>query len=195
MKEIILASKSPYRKELLERLGIKFKCIPSDFDESELKKELKDPTELSQKLSFHKAQSLQKSHPESLIIGSDQVCYFKDKFLSKTGSKALSIKQLDRLQGSVHYLYTSYCILYENKKIHHTNVTRLSMKPLSLNQLKSYVETDNPIDCAGSYKLEKNGISLMNDIETTDSTAIVGLPLIQLSKDLEQFGIMIPPAS
>lgn len=195
MEKIILASKSPYRKELLSRLGIKFEIEASDFDEGPLKQKLTDPEELSQALSYHKALTVQKKHLDSLIIGSDQVCYFNEEFLSKTGSKTLSIRQLDRLQGNVHYLYSSYCLLLNDRKILHTNVTKLTMKQLSSTQIKQYVDQDNPVDCAGSYKLERQGISLMEKVETTDYTAIIGLPLMALSKDLNQLGVMVPPAN
>ena len=194
MKEIILASKSPYRKELLQRLGIDFTCINSEYDESILKNKMKDPRELAQKLAIGKARNIQDHHKSSIIIGSDQVCCHDGIILGKTGSIAKSFEQLKSMQGSEHQLITSYCLLFDDQEIVRTNTTKLVMRSLTDQQIKNYLSADNPIDCAGSYKLELNGISLMSDIQTTDYTAIIGLPLIQLANDLNSIGVNIPPA-
>ena len=193
MKDIILASKSPYRRELLERLGIQFSCTNSEFDETPLKMAISDPHELTQKLAIAKARSVQPDHKSSIIIGSDQVCYHNGIILGKTGSINKSFKQLKSMQGSEHLLITSYCILDGDEEIVRTNTTKLEMRPLSDEQIKNYLSTDNPIDCAGSYKLELNGIGLMKSIQTSDYTAIIGLPLIMLANDLNNIGISVPP--
>ena len=193
MTDIILASKSPYRKELLSRLIDNFKCVDSNYDESSLKKQIKDPIELSRQLSYQKAVAVQRKSPKSLIIGSDQVCVFNKEVLSKTGDLELSKEQLLKLQGKTHQLITSYVILYENTNITRTVITELTMRVLSENQVKKYLITDNPIDCAGSYKLEMKGISLFKYIKTEDYTSIIGLPLITLGSDLIKLGVCIPP--
>jgi len=193
MKEIILASKSVYRKQLLERLGIAFTCSESDFDETPLKKSIKDPVELTQKLAIAKAQKVQMLHNHAIIIGSDQVCYHNGKVLGKTGSIDKSFEQLKSMQGSTHELITSYCILFDGQEIVRTNITKLEMRKLSDLQIKNYLSSDNPVDCAGSYKLELNGISLMSNIETSDYTAIIGLPLVCLANDLNKIGVLVPP--
>ena len=173
MSNLILASKSPYRKQLLEKLGVSFKCVDSGFDETPLKKLNIEFIELSQKLAKAKALSVLTNFPDSIIIGSDQVCCLDKMRLSKAGTKEKAIEQLSLLSGRTHYLHTSYCLLSET-------------------QIKKYVDQDNPIDCAGSYKLEEHGISLMESVKTSDHTAIIGLPLIGLSKDLAEFGIITP---
>lgn len=194
MKKIILASKSPYRKQLLERLGIPFSCITADFDENPLKDKISDPIELTRQLSLGKAKSIQSIVDKNcIIIGSDQVCHFDGQNLGKTGSLDKSLEQLIQMQGKEHQLITSYALVCEDKFIVKTNITKLKMKKLTKNQIKNYLTADNPIDCAGSYKLELNGISLMEKIETNDHTAIIGLPLVELSNDLITFGISIPP--
>lgn len=192
MTKVILASKSPYRKQLLERLNFDFDCMNSDFDERPLKEKINDPYELTRQLSVAKARAIEKNYPTSIIIGSDQVCYFEGEILGKTGNYEKSLKQLAHMSGKEHELYTSYAIIFNGKQILHTNITKLKMKNLTELQLKKYLSTDNPIDCAGSYKLELKGISLMEEIDTVDETAIIGIPILSLSKDLSKLGITIP---
>lgn len=192
MKKIILASKSPYRKELLQRLGTSFECQNSNVDEDILKSQIDDPIKLSVELSIAKAKSVQMDNPDAIIIGSDQICYFQGEMLGKTGSLDKSELLLQRLQGREHHLYTSYAIISGDALRTHTNKTTLKMRELSPEQIKKYLRDDNPIDCAGSYKLELKGISLFSEIRTDDSTAIVGLPLLKLGTDLNQMGIQVP---
>lgn len=192
MNRIILASKSPYRKAQLERLDIDFEAIESGYDEDYLKKNIFDPYDLTRQLSVAKAEMLVERYPEAIIIGSDQVCYFDGKILGKTGSYDKSLEQLRQMSGKTHELYTSYAIIYKDIKVIETNITKIKMKNLSESQLKNYLSIDNPIDCAGSYKLELKGISLMEEIVTDDHTAIIGIPLLSLSKNLNKIGIPIP---
>ena len=112
--------------------------------------------------------------------------------LGKTGSLDKSYEQLMKMQGQEHTLITSYCILSKDNEVIRTNITKLKMRSLNSLQVKNYLREDNPIDCAGSYKLELKGISLMEKIETSDHTAIVGLPLIMLGNDLSDLGHQIP---
>lgn len=195
MKRIILASKSPYRKQLLTRLGIQFDCIDSGLDESILKAQINNPIELTRALALEKARKVAKLHPQALIIGSDQVCHLDGEILGKTGSLEGSFEQLMKLQGKKHELVTSYVIIDGEEELINTNITELYVRNLNENQVKKYLSVDNPIDCAGSYKLELNGISLFKQIKTVDQTAIVGLPLISLAEDLNKLGYSIPPES
>ena len=193
MMRIILASKSPYRKELLKRLGIEFECVNSHLDENLLKSEIKDPVKLTQALALEKAKIVAKEYNDAVVIGSDQVAHLGQEILGKTGSYEGSIEQLLKLQGKNHELITSYAIIFKGKELVRTNKTTLTMRRLDISQIKKYLSNDNPIDCAGSYKLELNGISLFKNIETSDHTAIIGLPLIELGNDLNDLGISIPP--
>jgi len=191
--EIILASSSPYRKDLLSKLGIDFKCISPDIDESIIKMNTSySVEEKAIKLSVEKAKAIAKDYPECLIIGSDQICHFEDQIFSKTLNIDKSFELLSFLSGKTHQLTTAYSILKDGKITSHCNVTSLKMRDLNSLQIKNYLRKDNPIDCAGSYKLELNGIGLFSEIKTDDHTAIIGLPLIQLGKDLESFGLSIP---
>lgn len=166
--------------------------MPSDFDESILKREITDIQELTRQLALKKAEIIAKDHKDALVIGSDQVCSFNGQILGKTGSLTKSFDQLKQMQGKEHELTTSYVIINNGLKRFHTNVTRLHMRDLSDAQIKFYLTLDNPVDCAGSYKLELNGISLFKKIDTDDYTSIIGLPLINLANDLILEGISVP---
>lgn len=192
MKKLILASSSPYRKALLERLGLKFECISPDVDEDKFKDLIKDPIELAQTLAKEKAMAIAKSHPEAIIIGSDQLLHFEGQNLGKAGTLEKAFDQLKMLSGKSHQLVTSFCILHPEGEHLETNVTTLKMRNLSDAGIKNYLISDNPIDCAGSYKLELKGISLFEKIDTDDHTAIIGLPLLSVGSVLIGLGIEIP---
>lgn len=187
--KLILASSSPFRKKLLERLGLSFDVFSPQIDEDFWKKNLspssENATKLSQELAYQKALETQKNFPDARIIGSDQVGYCASSFLDKPLSKEKAEEQLAFLAEKTHELHTSFCLLEKNKKTIYTDTSFLTMKKLSKEKIKAYIEKDNPISCAGSYKLESLGISLFEKIETHDYTAIIGLPLLQLSKELK----------
>lgn len=191
MSKLILASKSPYRKELLNKLNIPFECIDPKFNEIPLKNIYINPKVLTQKLAIGKAKAVTEFIQDAVIIGSDQVCSINGKILGKTGCLKKSFEQLKMMQGKTHQLITSYCILAGDQEIVRTNITELEMRQLSDEQIKKYLSIDNPIDCAGSYKLELNGIGLMKNIKTEDHTAIIGIPLMQLGNDLEGVGFRL----
>lgn len=191
MTQIILASKSPYRKNLLSQILDQFECVNSQIDEAILKNQIKDPVELSVKLSQEKAIKVQERHKDSIIIGSDQVCYFNNQILGKPKTQSNAERMLNEMQGSSHQLITSYAIYKDSKVITHTNTTTLTMRTLTPQQVSDYIKQDSPLDCAGSYKLEQKGIALFEKVETCDHTAIIGLPLIQLTTDLIKLGAKI----
>lgn len=191
--KIILASSSKYRKELLSKLGLSFECISPDVDEDSIK--LNNNLSFKDKavaLAILKANTIAENYPDAIVIGSDQICHDDNKIFSKSGSIERSFEILKSLSGKIHYLTTAYCIKKANKTITHANVTTLKMRKLSDLQIKNYLSIDKPIDCAGSYKLEQNGISLFESVQTDDYTAIIGLPIIQLGNDLSLLGISIP---
>lgn len=191
--KIILASASKYRKELLEKLGISFECIAADIDETPIKNRYDLSIEQRAiELACAKAKAIQVDYPNSLVIGSDQICHMDNEIFSKSGSIEKSQEILEKLSGKTHYLSTAYCIAHSDIYVTHINTTALKMRNLSSLQIKKYLRLDNPIDCAGSYKLELNGISLFEKVETQDYTAIVGLPLVQLGNDLNKMGITVP---
>jgi septum formation protein len=189
---IILASQSPYRKELLERLNLSFTCSPAHIDEESIWKTISSPLEISIELARMKALKVLSTSPSSLVIGSDQVISLDGAIFGKPKTRENAIKQLLTLQKSPHQLITSVCIATESKTINFSNQTKLTIrKDLSREDISSYVSKDHPLDCAGSYKIEGMGIALFEKVETTDFTSIIGLPLMELSKHLKSFGIEV----
>ena len=193
MKNIILASSSPYRKALLERLGITFECISPDVDEDRYKNEISDPIKLAQVLGQVKAQVIAEKYPDSIVIGSDQLGHLEGNILSKPHNHENAFKQLKTMQGKEHQLITSVTISHLGNSTTFTNITKLKMKELSDEQINFYLRKDKPFDCAGSYKLELCGIALFESIQTDDQTAIIGLPLLETARTLCNLGVVIPP--
>lgn len=189
--KMILASSSVFRKELMEKLKIDFSCEDSKIDEESFKDQNLSPTELAKTLAFEKANSLAHKYPEAIIIGSDQVCFCDDQIFGKPVTFEKAKEQLGFLNGKTHYLYTAYCLLYRQKKIIHCNTTTLQMKHLSTTQIENYIRKDEPFYCAGSYKIESLGIALFDRVETSDWSAIIGLPMQNLIKDLTELGVTI----
>lgn len=189
MKELILASKSPYRKELLQRLGIPFKTQNSNVDEDAIKDQGIAPLELAKVLAKAKTKSVLQENPDAIVIGSDQLGHHNGEILGKPGTIDRAIDQLMSMQNSTHELITSVCVMSNEKTIEFTNITRLTMKSLSEQQIRNYLDKDQPFNCAGSYMIEKAGIALFEKVETDDFNAIVGLPLIELVKTLKEFEI------
>ncbi|MEX0797809.1 MAG: nucleoside triphosphate pyrophosphatase [Bacteriovoracaceae bacterium] len=193
MAKLILASSSPYRKALLERLGLKFSCVSPEIDEDAYKASVKDPIELAETLAYEKAKKIQQDAPEAVVVGSDQLLEFQGQIFGKAGSLEKACEQLTLLSGKSHRLVTSYCVIHPDGQHIETNITTLTMRKLEVDSIKNYLRTDNPIDCAGSYKLELNGIALFEKIDTDDYTAIIGLPLLSLGNYLNQIGVPVPP--
>src|SRR3954469_13708455 len=154
MAELILASTSRYRREQLERLGVPFRAIAPACDEEALKRPELAPRALAESLAEAKALSLAQAHPAAAIIGGDQVATIDGLILGKPGTEAAAIEQLARLAGRTHALITAIVVRHPGGVIAHTDVTRLTMRPLDRAQLARYVGGDRPLDCAGAYKLE-----------------------------------------
>jgi len=202
-RQIILASQSPYRKQLFERLGYPFLAQAPLVDEENLKSQVSQdkPEKIAQFLSQQKAQSLIHQYPEAIIIGSDQLLYYGNKTYGKPHTFEVAFETLKHLQGQTHRLITAMTILtaklgdHKNKNINlnlqngHSWVVeaKLKMRPLSDEEIIEYINHDLPMDCAGSYKLEKRGITLFESIDCEDWTSIEGLALISVSKWLNHF--------
>jgi septum formation protein len=189
---LILASTSPYRRELLERLGVPFTCVPPACDEEALKRPELAPRALAELLARAKADSIAADRPDAVVIGSDQVCALDERVLGKPGSPEGARAQLAALSGREHRLITAVAVVHGPRALRHTEIAVLAMRPLSAGQIARYVDRDRPFDCAGSYKLERAGISLLERIECGDHTAITGLPLMTLARMLGEFGFEAP---
>ena len=190
--KLILASESPYRKELLERLNLKFSCLPADIDEELIWKKDLSPTEVAIELSRQKAKKVFDQNKDSIVIGSDQIIAFNKTILGKPKTVERAIEQLALLQSGPHKLVTAVCIMSMDKTVTFKNETILKIREdLSEKDISAYVNYDQPLNCAGSYKIEGMGIALFEKVETSDFTSIIGLPLMQTAKHLKDFGIEI----
>jgi septum formation protein len=189
---LVLASTSRYRGELLARLGVPFLAAAPDCDEDAYKARGLSPRELAETLALAKAESLRAAYPDAAILGGDQLAAIDDAILGKPGSGAAACAQLARLAGRTHTLITATALIAPGRVLRHTDVTHLTMRALSSAQIERYVAVDQPLDCAGSYKLERLGIALFSRIESADHTAIVGLPLLAITAMLDEIGIVIP---
>ena len=189
MQPIVLASESPYRRELLARLGVSFECASPHLDEDSTKKQISDSLALAKTLARLKAQKILANFPNHLVIGADQVLDLEGVIFSKPGTLKRAAEQLEALSGKTHKLITAVCLASSEKLIEFENVAKLTMYALTPREIQDYVETDKPLNCAGSYKIESVGIRLFKKIETDDFTSIVGLPLIQLNAHLRGYGL------
>lgn len=185
---MILASTSKYRGALLSQLGWEFEAVAPGVDEDKVKSNGMNPGELALLLSKFKAEAVFAKRPESCVIGSDQVCTMDGKIFSKPGTVEKATEQISQMQGKSHELLTAVTIISPKGIESFLNRTVLHMRPLTLAQIHSYVNDDLPLDCAGSYELESKGIKLFSQIEMSDQTAIIGLPLIELTEKLLKLG-------
>ncbi|SFC52205.1 MAF protein [Marinospirillum celere] len=189
MPELLLASSSPYRRQLLEKLGLPFHTASPDIDESPQADET--PSQLVERLAISKAKALAGSHPDKLIIGSDQVCSHQGQLLGKPGSRDGAIQQLMQLQGQPVSFYTGLCLYNATTEATHSLVDLFSVefRSLSEQQICNYVDRESPLDCAGSFKSEGLGIALFKRLEGDDPNSLVGLPLIRLVELLKAEGV------
>jgi septum formation protein len=185
---LILASTSKYRTSLLAQLGWPFENVAPCVDEDIVKKTGLLPYELAHTLSVMKAQAVFIRYPDTCVIGSDQVCHLEGEILGKPGTVQKACDQLAYMQGKTHELITSVTVMNSETTISFSNITRLTMRELSTAEIESYVLYDKPLDCAGSYMLESRGIKLFSKIEMNDHTAIIGLPLVELTSTLLKLG-------
>lgn len=178
--DIVLASSSTYRKALLEKIIQHFKCASPDIDESHLPNE--NYKEMAERLSIRKAQALAASHPNSLIIGSDQVACLGEQILRKPLNKERNLEQLTLCQGKTAHFYTGLCLLNTKTGKYQSALESYATKFRKLNeqQLINYIEREQAYDCAGGFKMEGLGISLFESIEGKDPNILIGLPLIRL---------------
>lgn len=190
MSELILASQSPYRKQLLTQLGYKFSCQNPNIDERQLEKNHDGPlNSLPLDLACAKAESIANKNPQAIVIGSDQLLIFKGQTFHKPSTKDEAIERLQQLQGQTHELHTSLCVIKNQEKQTSTCVANMTMRSLTLKEIQHYVDQDNPVGCAGAYKIELKGSLLFEKIETTDHSSIIGLPVLSLVTCLKQWKV------
>lgn len=180
MPQLVLASTSPFRRELLQRLGCAFETAAPETDETPLENE--SPFDLVARLSEAKARAITTQFPEALIIGSDQVAILDDQILGKPGTHENAVRQLQAASGRRVEFLTGLCLLNSKTQKCRVKVVPFSVVFRSLNesQIEAYLLRDKPYNCAGSFKSEGLGISLFEKMEGDDPNALIGLPLIEL---------------
>ena len=192
MPQLILASTSRYRHALLERLGIPFTAVGPEVAEDTLVGEL--PPDRALRLSVAKAQALSARRPDAVVIGSDQVAAIGSRVLEKPGNAARCRAQLAAASGSSTRFHTGCAVIAPQAGIRlvHIDTTTVFFRSLSAQEIERYVEREQPLDCAGGFRVEGLGISLFESIESHDPTALIGLPLIWLAGALRRAGCAIP---
>jgi septum formation protein len=190
--ELILASTSPYRKMLLQRLGLAFSVMAPEMDESVLPGE--NAEALTARLALGKASSIAEQHPQALVIGCDQVADFSGTILGKPGTVDLAIAQLMLFSGKTIRFSSAICLMRQEPSLCEqvTIPTLVHFREFSEAEANRYVQLDMPLDCAGSLKTDAAGSVLLRGLESTDPTALIGLPLIALSGMLRTAGLELP---
>jgi septum formation protein len=190
-QKLVLASTSPYRRELLSRLGLPFEVANPETDETPLAGEA--PTSTALRLSEAKARAVAGSYPDALIIGSDQVAEMGGKVFGKPGTHQRAVEQLRQLSGQTVNFFTGLCVL--NSRTGAAEVcgvpTLVGFRELDDRKIENYLRREPAYNCAGSAKSEGLGISLLTRIHGDDPNALIGLPLIALCDLLRKQGMSI----
>jgi septum formation protein len=193
MRPIVLASTSPYRRQLLQRLRLPFSVRSPDIDERATPGE--SPPETARRLALAKAQAVAARHPEAIVIGSDQVADVDGEALSKPGTHEAALAQLLRMQGRRVIFHTALAVVDPRRSPQVDEVpTVVTFRRLPLPRLDAYLRAEQPYDCAGAAKIEGLGIALVEAVQSDDPTALIGLPLIRLTTMLAACGVELPAA-
>ena len=193
--ELILASSSQTRKDLMDRLRLDYRCISPDIDESAMGELHAD--DLAKRLAYEKARVIAEQNPNAIVIGSDQVAWREHApydFIGKPLSVENAIQQLQENSGKIVFFSTALSVQHLQSGFDTTLVEHYQVKfrQLTLAEIERYIEIDQPLHCAGSFKCESLGISLFEKMVGDDQTTLMGLPMIQLCKILRQFGVNVP---
>ena len=186
MPKLILASSSPFRRELLSRLGLDFESVSPEVDESPLPNE--SAAQLAQRLAQIKAQSVAGHYPNDLIIGSDQVALIGEEMIGKPGNHEKAVEQLLRASGQIMEFYTAICLLNSATGNLQLDVVPFAVKFRQLDNkiITNYLTRERPYNCTGAFKSEGLGVALLEYMRGDDPTALIGLPLIRLAQMLER---------
>ncbi len=189
---LILASTSVYRRQLLDRLGLPYSVESPKTDEAPLPNET--PHALAERLARAKADAVAALHPDAWVIGSDQVAERDGEALGKPGDHASAVAQLRAASGRSLRFQTAVCVRCVAADVAsiHRDVTEVAFRVLDAGAIERYLRTEQPYDCAGSFKSEGLGIALFESIRSDDPTALIGLPLIALARMLREAGFSVP---
>ncbi len=186
MPQLILASTSKYRKELVSRWRVPFSCVSPNVDETPLAHET--PVALAQRLAIAKAQAIAKTNPQAFVIGSDQVLDLEGDSLGKPHTHANATAMLRRMSGKTMRFHTAVAVVHGNATSSGVDTVTVTMRQLSDAQIETYLQLDQPYDCAGSCKSESLGIALCERIDSIDPTSQIGLPLMLTQQLLAHLG-------
>lgn len=188
---LILASTSIYRRELLGRLGLAFDTARPQTDETALPGEA--PAALAARLAVAKAAAVAAQQPQAWVIGSDQVAEFDGRPIGKPGGRDGALAQLQAMSGREVRFLTGLCVQRHGQApLTALDTTTVRFRELNSAEIARYVDAEQPYDCAGSFKSEGLGIALFEAIESSDPTALIGLPLIATARLLRQAGYALP---
>jgi septum formation protein len=186
---LILASTSRYRRELLERLNVPFKTFAPNIDETQRSGE--SPLDNCRRLALEKAQHAALTHPDAIVIGSDQVLDLDGEALSKPGDFDRAFAQLKRCQGKTLTCFTALAVVGPaTTPLIDVVPTEIAYRNLPDDELRAYLEHEKPFDAAGAVKVETSGISLLAAVRSDDPTAIIGLPMIRLVDFLRELRVL-----
>lgn len=192
MRPIVLASTSPYRRALLERLRLDFDTVAPDCDETRHEGETAEA--LVGRLAEDKARSVGGLHPRALIIGSDQVAALDERILTKPGTHEHAVEQLTACSGRAVIFHTGLCLYDAAAGRAHTERIDYTVRfrVLTDDEIERYLRREQPYDCAGSIRSEGYAVTLFESMEGPDPTALIGLPLIRLATLLRDAGVELP---
>ncbi len=196
-RPLVLASTSVYRQQLLTRIGLAFTTAAPEYDERAVEASLAGtlPRELSLILARGKAESLAATHPDHFILGSDQIPYLpgdEPTILHKPGTREQAVAQLMSLSGRTHEMVTAVVLLdtRTGKSWQEVDHHFLTMRAFGEPEARAYIETYQPLDCAGSYRIEDPGLLLFDRIEGCDYTGVIGMPMLAVHRLLRAAGLL-----
>ena len=191
MPRLLLASTSPYRRELLARLRLPFEAVRPDADETPRPGEA--PEALARRLAADKAHSVARGAGDAGVIGSDQVAALGDEALGKPGDLPNARRQLRSMSGREVRFHTALCLAHgDGRALEALETTVVRFRALEDAEIERYLAAEQPFDCAGSFTSEGLGIALFESIESRDPTALVGLSLIDTARLLREAGFTVP---
>lgn len=191
-QRLILGSSSPHRRLLLTRFGVPFEVAVPDIDETPLPGER--PEALVDRLARQKTATVAARHPDAIVIGSDQVAVLDSRIYGKPLTHAAAVEQLRRASGRVVEFLTAVCVAAPGGQIIDcmTVPTAVQFRQLNAAEIKDYLARESVLQCAGSFQSEGLGISLCESINSSDPTALIGLPLITVRRLLAAAGLFLP---
>ncbi|MEH6556788.1 MAG: Maf family protein [Oceanicoccus sp.] len=189
---LILASSSPYRRQLLSQLKVEFECVNPRINETEKSNETAD--QLAARLAQEKANAVASDYPTHLIIGSDQVAVLDRAMMTKPGNHDNAVAQLQQCSGKKVIFYTGLALLNSQtgQLQHSVEPFSVYFRTLTTATIERYLISEKPYDCAGSFKVEGLGITLFEKLDGNDPNSLIGLPLIQLTSMLAKEGLLRP---